>query len=93
MASKKNIKKDINYLTYEVVSDCYTFMYLHPDKSKGKAEKIIEDIIKTREELIARVNKIEVKDKKEIKQHFNKIYEDILNKTDESFTELSKLTK
>ena len=95
MASKRNVKKDISYLTYEVVSDCYTFMYLHPKKTKEKekAVNIITEILQTQDELIIRINNVDTKEKKEVKQYFKKIYEDLLNKVDHSFTELSKLTK
>lgn len=93
MASKRNVKKDISYLTYEVVSDCYTFMYLHPDKEKEKAAKIISEILQTQDELISRINHIKTKDKKEVKQYFKQIYQDLFSKVDQSFTELSDLTK
>ncbi len=93
MANIRNLKKDIHFLTYEIISDCYTFMYLHPDKDTKKATEIISETLKTQDELIKRVNNIDVTEKKEIKAYFRKIYEDLLNKTDNSFTELSKLTK
>ena len=31
MASVRELKKDIDYLVYEVISDCFVFSGLHPD--------------------------------------------------------------
>lgn len=93
MASLRNIKKDINFLTYEVISDCYTFMYLHPDKKADNAEKIIHKMVEVRNDLIHRINNIQSKDKKEVKLHFKSIYDDLLKEVDVCFKSLSELTK
>lgn len=93
MPSLRNVKKDINYLTYEVISDCYTFMYLHPDEKQEKAESIILEMIDVRNDLIMRVNNVNSKDRKEIKTHFKNIYKDLLAEVDKSFKNLSELTK
>jgi uncharacterized membrane protein YgaE (UPF0421/DUF939 family) len=93
MASKRDLKKSIKYLTFEVISDSYTFIYLHPDKKKDDAENIIKDMIKLQNELIYRVNHIEAKESKEIKKETSKIFEDLLEKVDEAFKKLSSLSK
>ena len=41
MASIRNIKKDIDYLISEVISDCCTFMALYPDKKQEEALALI----------------------------------------------------
>ncbi|NOZ45927.1 MAG: hypothetical protein GXO79_04005 [Chlorobi bacterium] len=92
MANKRNIKKDIEYLVYEVVSDCYTFKYLYPENEHKEADSIIGEAIQLRNDLIMRVNHPDGKDdKKLVKKHFNKINEDLLNKIDEFFTRLNEM--
>ena len=89
MASIRNIKKDIDYLVSEVVSDCCTFMYLYPEKKQEEALVIINDVIDLRNNLIARVNHPEGK----AKDHYKAIFKDLLTNVDAAFKNISELTK
>ena len=93
MASRRRLKKDIDYLSYEVMSDCYNYNYLHP----GKAEQVMEivrDTIISRNQLIARVNHPDGKDNaKLVKAHYKTVYADLFKNVDESFKKLSALIK
>ncbi len=92
MANRRNIKKDIEYLVFEVISDCYTFKYLFPDKNHKEADKIIKDTINLRNELRMRVNHPDEKDnRKLVKAHYKKINEDLMNKVDNYFDRLNKM--
>ncbi len=94
MASIRNVKKDIDYLVGEVISDCYTFMYLHGDKSKDKVVEIIEDAVTKRNEFFDRVNNPgKDSDTKQKREHYRLIYSDLLTTVDDSFSKLSELTK
>ena len=90
MASLKIIKKDIDYLISEVVSDCWTFLYINPDKKAEDVVEIINDSIKLRNELFSRVNN---PDKKSIKAHYKAINQDLLTGVDALFQRISQLTK
>ena len=77
MASIKELKDDINYITYDLINECFTFKNYHPEKD-GEADKVIRNIIKLRNELIARINHAEGnKDIKKLRAHFNKIRSDL----------------
>jgi hypothetical protein len=94
MASIRNVKKDIDYLVSEVISDCYTFLYLHGDKKKDKVVTIIEDVVNKRNDFFHRVNNPDKSlDRKQVRQHYKAVYSDLLSTVDESFTRLSELTK
>jgi hypothetical protein len=94
MASIRNVKKDIDYLVSEVISDCYTFLYIHGDKNKEQVNGIIEDVVSKRNDFIHRVNNPEKQlDRKQKHQHFKAIYNDLLVTVDKSFSNLSDLTK
>lgn len=56
MASKRNLKKNINKLTFELVSECMTFQYFHPEKDQLKIVEVMGDIVKKRNELVDKVN-------------------------------------
>ena len=77
MASIKKLKDDINYITYDLINECFTFKNYHPEKDT-EADKVIRDIIKLRNELVARINNPEGKgDPKKLRAYFNKIRSDL----------------
>ncbi|MFP4556879.1 MAG: hypothetical protein ACLFNU_08425 [Bacteroidales bacterium] len=94
MAKVRNVKKDIDYLVSEVISDCYAHLYIHGEKNRDKIVEIIEGVVDTRNELIKRVNN-PGKDlnRKQKRKHFKEVYSDLLSTVDDSFTKLSELSK
>jgi len=91
MAKKRNVKKDIEYLTFEVVADCFSALELYPDRKKDEIFDIISDAVKNGNDLMERVNKKNIGDKKAVKQHYREIYADLLKGADDQFTRLSKV--
>jgi hypothetical protein len=93
MAKLRNLKKDIDYLISEVLSDCYTLAYLYPDK-KEKTMEIIGNAVNFRNEMFERSNKPNGKnDKKLVKDHYKSINKDLLTGVDEFFKKISELSK
>lgn len=90
MASIKDLKKSINDLTYEVVSDCFTYLLINDNKNRDKVLKIISATVKDRNELVTRMNHFPAEEKK--KRYFGKIKADLIKKMDQSFQKLSKLS-
>ena len=79
MASTKELKDDINSITYDLINECFTYKTYHPEKN-GETDKVIRNIIKLRNELIHRVNNPADKDdSKKLKAFFNKIKVDLGN--------------
>ena len=77
MSSIKELKDDINYLTYDLINECFAFKIYHPEKNKA-VDKTISEIIRLRNDLINRANNPEDrKDSKKLKSHFNKIKADL----------------
>lgn len=94
MANCRNLKKDINYLVNEVVSDCLAYMFIHPEKNKEKAMDIVELTIEKRNQLIAKVSQAKKeKDPKKLKQMFTQLKKEMFDSIDASFLNLSQLTK
>ncbi len=93
MANVRETKKDINYLTYEVMADCMIHQHVNNDDSKA-SDKIMENMMKKREELISRINKAkQLDDKKEKKKAFRDIEDELITSVDDSFREISKLAE
>ncbi|MGE0079486.1 MAG: hypothetical protein AB7S48_16615 [Bacteroidales bacterium] len=94
MANKRNLKKDVDFLVSEVVSDCYTYMLLNGEKNRDKALSIIESMLEKRNEFVTRINNPENKaDAKAIKAHYKAIQQDLMVAVDDCFTKLSEITK
>ncbi|MDX9929214.1 MAG: hypothetical protein RBS37_05115 [Bacteroidales bacterium] len=94
MASIRNLKKDVEYLVFEVVSDCYAHEEVRPGKHSAELTDIIEDAVQLRNDLYRRINgesaTVEPADRKKL---FSAIRKDLFSGIDNLFDRLSKLTK
>ncbi len=94
MASIRELKKDIDYLVFEVISDCFVYAGLHPDNKTNEVSSIVNDAVSLRNDLITRVNNPAVKgEPKLVKQHFKSVQNDLVAGVDKLFDQLSSLTK
>jgi hypothetical protein len=94
MASIRELKKDIDYLTFEVISDCFTYSGVHPDNQSDELSAIISDAVNFRNDLIARVNNPDGKENpKIVKAYYKTVEKDLLIGVDKLFDRLSSLTK
>jgi hypothetical protein len=93
MASVRELKKDIDFLVFEVISDCFVYSNLHPDNNTGELENLISDAVALRNDLIARVNHPDGKDNpKIVKAYYQSISKDLLSGVDNLFERLSAIS-
>lgn len=93
MANKREIKKDVDFLVGEVISDCYTYLLIHGEKNRDKVIDIIGSVVEKRNELIARINNPDKAfNSKQVKAHYKAVNTDLLAALDDSFSKLSKLS-
>ena len=57
MASKRELKKSINFLTGELLNECFAFGYFHPDTKPKQVTETMWALAHTRNELISRMNR------------------------------------
>ena len=94
MANRRSLKKDIDYLVYEVVSDCFTVMSVKESGMGEELAEVISDAVVLRNELIARVNHPDGRDNPGItKQYYNKIRKDLIESIDKLFERVSEIAK
>ena len=92
MPSVRKLKKDIDCLLFEVISDCFTFGALHPDDKAEEVTAIITDAVSLRNDLIHRVNNPSGKDdSKTLRTHYRLIEKDLFTGTDRLCRRLSDL--
>lgn len=93
MASVKDLKKDIDYLVYEIISDCFTVMTVQPSDKSDELAELVGDAVKLRNELFSRVKHPGGKeDPKIMKDYYKKIRIDLIESVDKLFDRLSKIT-
>lgn len=93
MSNKRNLKKDIDYLVFEVISDCLAFSEVHAGKKSDEVTEIITDAVSLRNDLIARVNHPDGKDNpKIIKAFYQKVEKDLMEGVNTLFDRLSALS-
>ena len=94
MASVRNLKKDIDYLVFEVISDCFAFSSIHPDDKPDELTAIITDAVNFRNDLIARVNNPDGKENpKIVRAYYKTVEKDLITGVDKLFDRLSALSK
>ena len=93
MASVRELKKDIDYLVFEVISDCFTYSNIHSDNKSDELSTLISDAVEFRNDLIARVNNPDGKDNpKIVKAYYKSVAKDLLSGVDKLFERLSALS-
>ena len=92
MAKRRHLKKDIEYLIYEVISDCFTLLQSKKEVDQEELVGIISDAEALGNEMIARVNNPDGKDNPAItKAYYKKIKNDLLTGVDDLFKRVSVL--
>ena len=78
MASIRYLKKSLNNLTFELVSECLTYKYFHKEKKHDKTDKAMENIISKRNVLIDKINHpVEKSDYKKNKAFYTEVIKDM----------------
>lgn len=91
MASVKRLKKDIDYLTSAVVSDCLNCLAY--GKNVDKIGEMVQNIVETHCEMRQRVSDGRGVGKKERKAYYKAVCKDLMAAVDGAFSQLSDLVK
>ncbi|MFO8001401.1 MAG: hypothetical protein R6U46_09160 [Marinilabilia sp.] len=92
MASIRNLKKEINHMTSEIVTEAYVRKMLFGSVSEEDFKNIITNALNLRNELIARVNNPDGKDDpKLVKSYFQAVRNDMRNKFSELVEAVNEL--
>jgi formamidopyrimidine-DNA glycosylase len=92
MASIKNLKKDIHFLTNELAAECLFKMLLHPETSEEAVNQIAAQGITLRSELIKRIAHRDAKNNAKLaKEYFNLLNKDMIEGYSKLFDQLAGL--
>jgi len=88
MASIRKLKKNLNYLTQELINECLVYQYFNKEADPEKVAQVLAGIIENHNDLIYRIHHCNVKgNKKKVKEYFR----NIINDFDKSIALLDKL--
>jgi len=93
MATKRNTKKDIEYITYTIVHDCMAHLEIDNDKTHDAVVKIISSAVQKRNDLYSKVNHQPKGKRAEVRAYYRGIYKELFKNADASFENLSKIIK
>jgi hypothetical protein len=94
MASIKSLKKDIDFLFFEVISDCFMFISLHDGPKRAEVQDLIEEAVTSRNELIDRANHPDGKDNPAIvRAYYASLRKELFEKVDGYFERLSTISR
>ena len=94
MASRRNLKKDIQYLYSELLTECFTISCLCPNCDAAKTEELAAKIMTNSYEFIQRAGHYDGKNNPQIiKAYYKKLGEDLLQDVLAIGQEMETLTK
>ncbi|MDA3910426.1 MAG: hypothetical protein PF448_03595 [Bacteroidales bacterium] len=93
MANIRDLKKDLKWLTYEVLTDCMIAKLMNEDKSES-VDDLMHETMNNHTDMITRINEArKIQDNKEKKTAFKSIEKDMYETADGSFKKLSEIVK
>lgn len=94
MASRRALKKDINYLYSELLTECFKLSIISPKENHDKIEVLFNKIFLSSNDFIIRAGKPDGKDNpKLVKAYYKKLGQDLLNDVMGISKELEDLDK
>lgn len=94
MASLRKFKKEIDYLVSEVVSDCYTCLYLNHKSDRDGVISIVEEAVALRNRLFEAANHPQEKhNPRLVRKYYRQLRNEMFDQVDALFRKLSDTCK
>lgn len=93
MANIRNLKKDIDYLVYEVISDCFSAMSMKQEEAiSDKLAEIVSDAVKLRNSLFSKIKrKSNSTEPVDAREYYRDLRRQLVTGIDGLFERLSKV--
>ena len=88
MASRRELKKTVNYISGELFSECLINRMFVPGTDKAKADQLMAEILKMQDEFISRISHTEPGN---VKGFYKKFRSDFNAKVNEIIDAIAKL--
>ena len=91
MANCRDLKKDINFLSKQVINECFSFLEYSPIEKHENLLEILHDAEIIRRNLLYKVNNPPEDEK--IKQYYNRITDELYDLNIELIERINSLTR
>jgi len=91
MASCKELKKDINFLAQQIMTECFSYLEYSPVNNQENVLEILHEAEELRRELIYRANHLPTGTRQEKKNYYNEISKDLVSRNVELLDRLNSL--
>lgn len=88
MASRKNLKKSVNYIASELFAECLVNSLYVPGTDKAKADELMSTILNMQDEFLSRISHTQPGN---VKGYYKKFNEDFNAKVDEIIEAMNNL--
>ncbi|MCK5782570.1 MAG: hypothetical protein KAH10_08260 [Flavobacteriales bacterium] len=88
MASKRILKKNVNYLFGDLIDECYLWMLVNPEKDDKKATAIVDEAVEFYDDVMEKVNS---KDLDNAKKYFGLLNREVEDKAKELVVKINTL--
>ncbi|GAE22109.1 hypothetical protein M1B74_09225 [Bacteroides pyogenes] len=88
MASRRQLKKNVNYIAGELFTECLVNSMFIPGTDKEKADELMSEILKMQDDFISRISHTEPGN---VKGFYKKFRQDFNAKVDEIIDTIEKL--
>ena len=90
MASRRNLKKDINYIIGDIFTECLIYKELVPGTDKEAADTLIVDLLRIDNDFTARISHTEPG---KAKEYYRALVKDFQKEITQVIDKLTKLKK
>ncbi len=90
MASRRQLKKNVNYIVGELFTECLVNSLYVPGTDVAKADELMGEILKMQEEFISRISHTQPGN---VQEYYRKFRKDFNAKVDEIIDGIEKLNK
>lgn len=93
MAKRRTLKREIDYLVGELVSDCSLYAYLHEGK-ENEVVDIINGVLLKKQEIFSKINlSTSEMNGKAVKEMYKSLIAETLSEVNSGYEKLSKLPR
>lgn len=93
MASRRYLKKEIDYLVGEVIGDAQLCLYFNPEDKREQIIGVMEEAVALRNDLFGRIKPEEKDNPSLVRKHYAALRNDLMIRIDGMFEKLSGICK
>ena len=88
MASKRILKKNVNYLFGDLIDECYLWMLINPEKDSSQANTVVDEAVEYYDEVMSKISN---RDMENANKYFSLLNKEVEEKANELVEKINSL--